>query len=317
MNKSFCILILFLIPFFSKTQDIRGGEMYVTHLTANTYSFDIRLYTRTSMGLSHDSILFNAGDGSSAILFGHSNNQTNDVTEWQYSTNHTYLSPGFYLASVIDSFRLGGILNITSSFNEPIILQQFVFISPGFGHNTSPSFGNSQLTNYTDGISFFHNPMAFDPDGDSLVFSLAPASSGVYTPPNGSIDPYTGLVQIAAQTGDLAINIQIEEFRNGILIGKCYREMLFDSKELGLSLTGVESTLINTYPNPVGNRLIIERSFNSGLDIIIHDISGKLCLRDQLDRNKDQLDLSSLKPGTYFIGFTFRGKTVIKKLIKL
>ena len=39
-------------------QDIRGGEISFTNVSSLTYSFDIYLYTQTSMGILHTNILF-------------------------------------------------------------------------------------------------------------------------------------------------------------------------------------------------------------------------------------------------------------------
>lgn len=268
------------------------------------------------MGISHDSILLNTGDGSNIVISGSSSSLSNDVTEWHYSATHNYFSAGSYVVSVTDSFRIGGIQNIASSAIESINLQQNLFISPGLGVNSSPELMNSQINTYSDGAFFYHDPMAVDPDGDSLVFSLVPTSSGVYTQPAGSIDPNTGLVKIAAQTGILAINIQIDEIRNGNIIGTSFREMHFDSRTIGLNPYFSDRTNIDVYPNPFQDRLIIESSNYTQSIFLLRDLFGKDILRGELSFDQEEIDLSSLPNGTYFITFYSKELATTQKVIK-
>ncbi len=282
-----------------------------------TCSFDVLLYSQTSLGISHDTIMFHAGDGTVDTLLGVSTDLPNDVTEWQYTTTHTYASASTYVATVSDSFRVGGILNIANSVSEPIHLQQEVMISPFIGTNTSPVFGNTQLDSYADGSYYYHDPMVSDLEGDSLGFSLVSSSSGIYTMPTYSIDPITGVVQVLAlQQGLLAINLEVQEYRNGTPIGRSYREMLFDSQELGLDINDNETTRVGIYPNPVQNDLTIElQDFNSG-QFIIRDILGKQILTGSLNSKKQLVDISSLSDGTYFLTVLYEHDTYTKKIIK-
>lgn len=291
--------------------------MSYSYTSGLTCSFDVLIYSQTSLGILHDTIMFRAGDGTVDTLLGVSTDLPNDVTEWQYTTTQTYASASTYVASVSDSFRVGGVLNIANSASEPIHLQQEVMISPFIGTNTSPVFGNTQLDSYADGSYYYHDPMVSDLDGDSLGFSLVSSSSGIYTMPTYSIDPITGVVQVLAlQQGLLAINLEIQEYRNGILIGRSYREMLFDSQELGLDINDNETTRVGIYPNPVQNDLTIElQDFNSG-QFIIRDILGKQILTGSLNSNKQLLDIGSLSDGTYFLTVLYEHDTFTEKIIK-
>jgi gliding motility-associated-like protein len=111
-----------------------------------------------------------------------------------------------------------------------------------FPINSSPVFANIPVTQFCVGNQFFYNQIATDADGDSLVFSLAPANGGPGTPlpyqpgygplqPIASstpitIDPVTGTISFTPsmiQVGVIAVIC--EEFRNGIKIGQVKRDI--------------------------------------------------------------------------------------------
>ncbi len=110
MGRHAFILTFFVCPLLSFGQDIKGGEMSYSLVSGLTCSFDVLLYSQTSLGISHDTIMFHAGTERLDTLLGVSTDLPNDVTEWQYTTTHTYASASTYVATVSDSFRVGGIL---------------------------------------------------------------------------------------------------------------------------------------------------------------------------------------------------------------
>ncbi|MBN4081694.1 hypothetical protein JYU23_01035, partial [bacterium AH-315-C07] len=108
--------------------------------------------------------------------------------------------------------------------------------------NSAPTFSNPPVPFVCAGQSYIFNNGAYDPDGDSLVYSLiAPMSNasnpvaytGAYSAsnpldatPGVSVDPVTGDITFtanSAHTGVLAI--LVEEYRNGVLIGSVVRDI--------------------------------------------------------------------------------------------
>ena len=118
-------LILIIITFFITLsfvygQDIKGGEIrsYRNGIDSsdNTFTFNVYLYTQSSMGINHSTIYVYMGDGGQPIpVSGTSMYLYNDISEWHYAFNHTYLGNGFYNLHISDSFRIVGIQNITNS----------------------------------------------------------------------------------------------------------------------------------------------------------------------------------------------------------
>lgn len=106
--------------------------------------------------------------------------------------------------------------------------------------NNSPVF-QSEATLYSCmGDTTYHSFNAYDSDGDSLVYSLAPCqtsatNNSTYAPGYSATAPFSGATSIDAQTGLLtvfattaqtaAICIRVEEYRNGTKIGQVTRDI--------------------------------------------------------------------------------------------
>ena len=72
---------------------------------------------------------------------------------------------------------------------------------------------------------------------------------------------------------------------------------------------------ISFYPNPLkGNKLYIDT--NQSLNIEIFNILGKRIISDEVNSNKNYLNLSDLNSGIYLIKISNNNQTITKKLIK-
>jgi gliding motility-associated-like protein len=118
-----------------------------------------------------------------------------------------------------------------------------------FPVNSSPVFGNLPVTQFCVGNQFFYNQQAFDPDNDSLVYSLVnaeddfgacPASpqSVIYNAPYSgtypvssannavTINPQTGIIYFIPNLIQVGVfSILVEEYRNGVKIGQTKRDI--------------------------------------------------------------------------------------------
>lgn len=73
------------------------------------------------------------------------------------------------------------------------------------------------------------------------------------------------------------------------------------------------------YPNPVSNFIYLNTYF-SGKDnkiIEIYSLNGKLVFNEEIESNKDYIDLSLLPKGNYLLKIRFKGITHSQNLIKL
>lgn len=279
-------ILLFLFTVLLGQQEVRashivGGEMYYNYLGGNNYRVYIILYRDCySTGAAYDSplklgVFYNPSGALKEVVdvpFPGSNvlpiifnnpcivKPTNICTEKAVYTTVINLPPraGGYTLGYQRCCRGPNVQNLVIPDDQGITLKVNIPGTESFPANGSPRF-----TNYpplvicnNDQLVFDHS--ATDPDGDSLVYSLAApyhgGSSGnpAPNPPSGppysnvvwsnghntqqplgpgsslSINPTTGLLTGQPNnTGLYVVGVQVEEFRNGVSLGKYVRDFLF------------------------------------------------------------------------------------------
>jgi gliding motility-associated-like protein len=240
--------IKFLIPFIilliagkqSYATHARAGEIIFRQLSLYTYEIDVIYYTEATSLANRDNV---------DVYFGDNTMQNVPLTRREllpnstyfnsYKTTHTFPGPGTYVIEFYDPNRIDDIQNMANSVNTPFYVETQLTISPFMGNNRSPILLQPPVDFAQAGEIYVHNPNAYDPDGDSLVFSfIAPQQAkGVFVEsyylPIGkrggfTIDRHTG--QIIWDYPDTAntiynIAILIEEYRNKKRIGYIIRDM--------------------------------------------------------------------------------------------
>jgi gliding motility-associated-like protein len=245
----------------------RAGEITYTHLQGNTYQIQIITYTKSSAVADRPYLKIRWGDEPSNIadalldslwrINGSGNGVDIDIDTKKnvYEGEHTYAGPGAFIISVEDPNRNGGIVNINNGNDEGedgktstsimavFSIQSLLVISPGQnGHNNSVELLYPPLDKACINQIWEHNPVAFDIDGDQLVYSLVPCTGVDGLPLDGwePADEYTNSnadsFEINSTTGDITwdtpliageynVAIKISEFRNGDLVGFVVRDM--------------------------------------------------------------------------------------------
>ncbi len=238
MKRLFTILALMIFQVSAFATHERAGEITYRHLYGLTYEFTVTTYTYTPSPADRDSLEVKWGDGAiQTIPRIEKINYPNDISRNKYVAIHTYPASAYYTISMEDPNRNYGVINIPNSVNIPFYIETSLLISPFLNGNNSPVLLNPPIDNGCVGVPFYHNPGAYDPDGDSLSYKIVSCKglSGEvipgYTIPaytsSLSIDPYTGdfywdspIIQ-----GEYNIAIVIEEYRQGIKIGSITRDM--------------------------------------------------------------------------------------------
>lgn len=154
-----------------------------------------------------------------------------------------FLGNGTYVITATILDRNAGILNINGGNSEmAICLESMLIIGDQAtgGFNNSVYFENQICPEIAcAGQPYCFNPLAVDPDGDSLVYSLVtpkgeecfPIAS--YSAPNVigggniSIDSGTGTIcwNNPQTAGDFVFSVKVEEYRGGILVGYVVRDI--------------------------------------------------------------------------------------------
>ncbi len=240
--KRFFLIIIFLL-FIVRTgwaTHQRAAEITYRHIEGLTYEFTITMYTRTSSPADNERTTM-------PIFWGDGNSEKipridfyplgNDISYNRYVGRHTYAGPGAYTITVEDPNRNNGVVNIPNSVNVPMFIDSYLLINPFLGYNNSVQLLNPPIDEGCVGQPFYHNPGAYDPDGDSLSYKLVTCKGAGgrdipgYTFPKASqyfrIDSVTGEIQWVNPIlqGEYNVAFLAEEWRRGIMIGYVRRDM--------------------------------------------------------------------------------------------
>ncbi|MCB9227584.1 MAG: gliding motility-associated C-terminal domain-containing protein [Chitinophagales bacterium] len=240
----------------------RAGELLYEFVSPLSYRVTVITYSKISdisANADRDSLILDWGDGTletivrvnGPIVGGTPNGELigNDIKQNKYVSGvHSYDGAlPFFIISLTDQNRIADIVNIAGgagSVNVPIYFEDTLFYIPPelFEHNSSPVLLNPPIDYASINDTFYHNPNAYDPDGDSLHFQLVPSlqANGIEVPlynfpdqfppgPNNqlTIDENTGEIIWATpqQVGTYNIAILITEYREGRKIGTLLRDM--------------------------------------------------------------------------------------------
>ncbi|HPE34173.1 MAG TPA: gliding motility-associated C-terminal domain-containing protein [Bacteroidales bacterium] len=234
--------LLFTVTVFGTHQ--RAGEITYTAISDLEYNFTIITYTYTPSPADRPELLIRWGDGTSEMVMRTLKiNLPNNISRNEYAgAVHTFPGQGTYLIKLEDPNRNYGVLNIPNSVNVPFFLQTELVINPFLGPNNSVQLLAPPVDVGCVNNLYLHNPVAYDVDGDSLVYKLVPClgASGLPIPgyilPNEVGGSTQNTFEINAATGTIIwdkpvlqgeynIAFVVEEWRYGVKIGYVTRDM--------------------------------------------------------------------------------------------
>jgi gliding motility-associated-like protein len=250
LNHPIKYLFLFfglLVQTLTFATHYRAGEITYRQISPRVYEVTVITYTDpTNQAADRDAMEVFWGDGKSDIVPRSNGNgeiinsdESNKIKKNIYRYSHTYPGAASYTISITDPNRIDGIKNINggNTVNLPFYVESMLTINDLMGNNQSPVLLLAPLDEGCIGKTFTHNPAAYDPDGDSLVFSIVPSKMGRGIPvPNFSIPSRSDSFVIALNQGQLTWErpvesghfnwvIRISEYRRGFLVGYVERDM--------------------------------------------------------------------------------------------
>jgi gliding motility-associated-like protein len=252
------LLILTGLIFQARATHQRAGEITYRYISGLTYEVTIISYSYEPSRADRNELEISWGDGSTSVLV-RSNGPAGynraglycdhlgeivgtDIKKNLYMGQHTFPGPSTYHISLEDPNRNYGILNIPSSVDIPLFVETLLTINPFIGPDNSPQLLLPPIDQGCVDHPFIHNPGAYDPDGDSLSYSLAICRgaggepiAGYVLPnkvnPNDTssftMDPVSGEInwKNPMMKGEYNIAFLIEEWRDGVRIGYITRDM--------------------------------------------------------------------------------------------
>ncbi|WP_240773196.1 gliding motility-associated C-terminal domain-containing protein [Pontibacter sp. SGAir0037] len=173
-----CLLIVLSGCFISaQATHIRGGEITAERDPANPrhFYFTMNIYRNSMVDAQDPVATIYMGDGNSVTIDRTALITSPDFPATQvqvFKWEHTYGASGEYKVFWIGVNRDDQILNIAPPSSQvSFYISTTIVINP-FRPNSTPVFEVPPLDLAAVGQRFVHNPGAYDPDGDSLVFKL-------------------------------------------------------------------------------------------------------------------------------------------------
>src|SRR5579859_7424995 len=256
---------------------LRAGDITLSRQSCSNlrYTVTLHVYTKYHTAVKFGGGQLNFGDGSPVVITQSVPNPplipgTEDdggVGEVIYSVDHEFPAAGTYLITYYEQNRNEGILNMSQSINTPFFIQTQIVIDPLLGCDNTPELLIPPIDQGCTGQKWFHNPGAYDRDGDSLSYELfipqqgrdvdvldyaSPDSSKFYVnipysmanelhtgPPTFSINSVTGTITWDAP-GDLYWQNQEGEYNIAFKIISWRKIKDFQGKSVWVNLGYVE-----------------------------------------------------------------------------
>jgi hypothetical protein len=250
MKKLFLSLfVLISISGQVSASHLMGGQITAKHLGGLDYIVTLTLYRdnqgvalQATQSLSVTSPNAAIGAFSVTVTSGAAVFLGNNTEEYIFTDTITFPWADIYDISWNSCCRNSAILNLSAPGTAGFFLSCNINC---INTNSSPDFLNPPVTVAQQNQPFYYNPLPFDADGDSLVWSLdIPQDVGSvlgssipiagYSPPSSdpsmpfTMDSLTGEISMMPNmSGNYVISIICKEYRQGVLLGQIRRDMQF------------------------------------------------------------------------------------------
>lgn len=192
MNQLCRRLLLFLLVLSSLccgdafATHLRAGEIIATRVscTSLTFRITITVYIDTESGVQFGGAneLLHFGDSTYVEVPETATVPRPDLGEnmgmAQFVIEHTYSTPGRYLLRYAEPYRNGGVVNLAEPLTTLFYIESTVLIDPLLGCDNTPRLLVPPIDKACVGAAWFHNPGAYDIDGDSLSYELIEPKMG-------------------------------------------------------------------------------------------------------------------------------------------
>lgn len=169
---------------------LRAGEITVRRDACNSLKFyiTVTVFTNTldtNVLFGGDDDILDFGDesdpdkdGRPGILIPETPNTARPdlgegIATATYTIEHTYAAGSEYIINYSEPNRNKGVVNMDGSVDTRFYIETQIIIDPFFGCNRyTPTLAVPPIDRGCTGVAWFHNPGAFDLDGDSLSYEL-------------------------------------------------------------------------------------------------------------------------------------------------
>lgn len=207
--KIIILLITTLIFSFDPAlaHHLRAGDITAELISchSNIYIFTITGYTDPRVPLEFGYEVLDFGDGTFINLDTCASTKTdlgNNITKKVFKIEHAFPAPGQYTIRYHEPNRNDYVLNMTNSGYTAFYVETQVIIDPFLFCNNTPILLNDPVDMGAVGVIYMHNPAAWDPDGDSLVYKLVPCKANRDMEVKGFLWPHIHDIQKVNATNE-------------------------------------------------------------------------------------------------------------------
>jgi hypothetical protein len=169
------------ISFAGYATHLRAGEIVVERVSCSSLTFRITVTVFTNT--INTNVLFGGeddwldfGDGTRVLVPETPNTLRPDLGEGiataSYTILHTYSGFQQYMISYSEPNRNEGVVNMDGSVNTRFYIETQIIVDPFLGCNNTPKLLVPPIDRACTGATFYHNPGAYDPDGDSISYKM-------------------------------------------------------------------------------------------------------------------------------------------------
>lgn len=317
--KKFVIILTIILARQLYSQDIISGYIQTkrvqpfsavvggTTVQVYNYSITVTLFTDASKNNPRPAIPINFGDGNTGIFSVLATTSVTGINKKTYAGTYTYAGPGNYGAFFLDTFRVAGIRNMTTSQIQQFYVGATIIANSFSSNNSSPSISFDPI-NIGGSNQLFYNPGSADVDGDSLSFNMYMCfGANWYLPNNSSINNASGTFSFTNDTtGKYSFSFRIVEWRKNFsnvyqTIGMTQVDFLANIVgSVGLTELNINNSKVIFYPNPATDDLFIslDNSALLNLDIVIFNSLGQIILESKYS---DKINISNFPKGIYIV----------------
>jgi len=358
MKKYTLLLLFFITSFYVKSTHIYGGDIQVEQVSDNHFKVSLKMFRECYGMAAPDSLqylrVYDKGTGRiisrivvekdsfDNVVFGCDSASYLPCVETHYYSTIIELPnnpSGYYMTY---SHCCGVSYTVNASSNSSGRTWSIIIPDPALlGKNNSPKFGKFPIQAFIN-IASPNKQIDLsctDVDGDSLVYSLIPLttgdtnmpiSSGTYGPGYyfnnifglsgvSSLNSSTGILTARSQVlGNFIVVIKCEEYRNGIKIGEVIRECIITSvncfKVNSIEVNDLKA--IKVYPNPSSGIYSITRVPKEEVQYEVYNSIGKIVGTGNLASVNNQFSLNDNPSGIYLIKFYNDKYLSFTKIIK-
>ena len=259
MKKLLTTLLITLISLSTYATHLMGGQIVATNIGGYDYEIQLTAY-RDTIGIPMSSFaLFEISRDSAGVMIPINTlsvladsmsgglvtgvSAAYGVEVYTYTDTITLPSDGYYTISWKDCCRNHAIVNMLNAGAEHFALSTSLTVD-SLNPNSSPSYLSLPVAYLPSDTLWQYNPLPFDPDGDSLAWSLTVplgdngtvtgyqflSDTALYSNATNpfALDSITGeLSWDAKMQGNFVAAFLIEEYRNGVKIGEMRRDMQY------------------------------------------------------------------------------------------